>query len=54
MCSLNYKDLQYLIIEYDIASMEHQLREKEHRRQEQQGIEIIEATNDQILAMHQK
>ena len=54
MCSLNFYDLQYLIIEYDIDFLKSKLRELEYRRQEKLGIEVVEATNEQILAMHSK
>ena len=53
MCRLNYYDLLYLIIEYDIEAVEEHLRQLEARRLKQQGVdEVVEATNVMILRMH--
>lgn len=53
MSSINYKDLQYIIIEYDIDTINQLLKDKERVRSEKNGVEIIDATNDQIRLMHQ-
>ena len=54
MCSLNYRDLQYLIIEYEIEDIKHLMREKARLKNERNGVEVIQATNDQILSMHKR
>ncbi len=41
MCSMNYKDLIYLVIEYDIAFLEGKLKEMEQSRLNKKGYEYI-------------
>lgn len=52
MCRLNYYDLLYLVVEYDIESIKENLKQLEASRLQQRGVEVVEASNDQILAMH--
>lgn len=53
MCRLNYFDLLYLIVEFDIEAIRENLHQLEMNRLEKRGVEIVEATDDQILTMHQ-
>lgn len=53
MSTLNYHDLLYLVVDYDIDTIHEHLNTLEYKRREKQGIEIVDATNDQILMMHQ-
>lgn len=41
---LNYNDLLYLIVEYDIESIEKYLQQKEKERLDKRGVEVVEAT----------
>lgn len=52
MSRLNYYDLLYLVVEYDIDAIKDNLKQLEANRLQQQGVEVVEASNDQILAMH--
>lgn len=52
MSRLNYYDLLYLVVEYDIEAIKENLRQMEDNRRQQMGYEVVEASNDQILAMH--
>lgn len=52
MSRLNYYDLLYLVVEYDIDAIKENLRQMEANRRQQMGHEVVEASNDQILAMH--
>lgn len=54
MCRLNYNDLMYLVIEYDIEAVQSTLQNIENMRMEKQGYKVIDATNDMILKMHRK
>lgn len=52
MCRLNYYDLLYLVVEYDIEAIKENLKQLEASRLQQRGVEVVDASNDQILAMH--
>ena len=52
MSRLNYYDLLYLVVEYDIEAIKDNLKQLEANRLQQQGVEVVDASNDQILAMH--
>lgn len=54
MCQLNFHDLLYLIVEYDIEAIQEDLKNLERRRLEQRGVEVVDATNEQILGMHRR
>ena len=54
MTRLNYYDLRYLIVDYDIEMLQDYLRDLARKQQEEQGIEVVEATNDMILKMHSR
>lgn len=51
---LNYNDLLYLIVEYDIETLKTKFRELEQNRQAKRGIVVREATNEEIIKMHEK
>lgn len=48
MTRLNYIDLKALIIEYDIENLEKYLRQKRQITQDQLGVEVREATDEDI------
>jgi len=52
MCNLNFYDLQYLIIEYEIENLQEVLRRKETERLSSLGLEVVDATDEDILRMH--
>jgi hypothetical protein len=54
MCELNYNDLLYLVVEYDIAEVKKYWREMEQHRLAGRGQEVIKASNNTILNMHGK
>jgi len=49
MTRLNYIDLKALIIEYDIENLEKYLRQKRQITQDQLGIEVREATDEDVI-----
>lgn len=53
MRRLNYTDLQYLIIENNIRNLQNNFRQLEMDRQSRRGITIREATNEEIIKMHE-
>lgn len=48
MIRLNYIDLKALIIEYDIENLEKYLRQKRQITQDQLGVEVREATDEDV------
>jgi hypothetical protein len=48
MTRLNYIDLKALIIEYDIENLEKYLRQKRQITQDQLGVEVREATDEDV------
>ena len=44
MCRLNYNDLLYLVVEYDISSMEQYLQQKTQMERNKRGIDVVDAT----------
>jgi hypothetical protein len=52
MRSLNYTDLLYLVIDMDIKAVEMQLKHKQKEINNARGIDVVEATNEDILRMH--
>ncbi len=51
MASMNYNDLLYLVIEKDIESVKEQLEFKRKQDLNKRGIEVVPATNEDILNM---
>jgi len=54
MCELNYNDLLYLVVEYDIAEVKKYWSDMEEHRHASNGQEVHKASNQTILAMHGK
>ncbi len=52
MRQLNYQDLLALLVEYDIDAARDALRLLERERQVANGYEVVEATNEDILRLH--
>lgn len=52
MCRLNYYDLLYLVVEYQIESLKENLKLQAKARQDSMNVEVREATNEDILRMH--
>lgn len=52
MSRLNYLDLQSLVIDYEIETLQEHFLLLEQRRQVEAGIEIRDATNEDILRLH--
>ena len=50
MCRINYKDLLYMIVDYDIDTINHYLKEKQAIIRRKQGVEIQEATPEMATA----
>lgn len=50
MCRLNYNDLLYLIIEYDIDTINRYLHEMEQANRQKKGIDVIDATPEMATA----
>ncbi len=48
MTRLNYIDLKALIIEYDIENLEKYLRQKRQITQDQLGVDVREATDEDV------
>lgn len=52
MTRLNYYDLQYLVTEHQILLLKENLRQISLARQEANNVEVVNATNEDILRMH--
>ena len=52
MKRLNYTDLLAMVVERDIKVLEDHLRQRERDRQAANGVEVVEATNEDILREH--
>lgn len=52
MCLLNFQDLIYMVIEYDIETVKTQLRMEQQRNNSNQGVSVKRASNAEILKMH--
>lgn len=52
MRQLNYQDLLALLVEYDIDAARDALRLLERERLAASGYEVVEATNEDILRLH--
>jgi hypothetical protein len=53
MKRLNFIDLQYIIVENDICTLQNNFKQLENSRQARLGITIREATNEEIIKMHE-
>lgn len=51
---LNYNDLLYLVVEYDIESIEKYLQQREKERLDKRGVEIVEATPEMASQFFRK
>lgn len=47
---LNYTDLLYLIVEYDIKNVKDYLRQREEARRSKRGVEVTELSAEQTAA----
>jgi len=54
MCDLNFDDLLALVTEYDIQSIKEYFKSKQKEANEKRGINVTEASNDDIMKMHKK
>lgn len=54
MVSLNYTDLLYMIIDFEIQEVRNYLRDKENDRQSKLGIEVVEATPEMTEAFFRR
>jgi len=54
MCELNFTDLLALIVEYDIESVKEYYKIKQKEKNDERGINVIPASNEQIIKMHSK
>ena len=54
MCSLNFNDLLAIVTEYDIESVKEYFKSMQRDLNEKRGINVIDASNDDILRMHRK
>lgn len=50
MDRLNYTDLLYTVVEYDIQSIKDYLRSKERERLDKRGVEVTQLSPEQIAA----
>lgn len=54
MDRLNYTDLLYMVVEYDIQTVKDYLRQKEQDRLQKRGVEVQTITPDQTAAFFRK
>ena len=52
MARLNYYDLLYLVTEHQILTLKENLRQIAQARQTANNVEVVEATNEDILRLH--
>lgn len=50
MDRLNYTDLLYMVVEYDIQSIKDYLRSKERERLDKRGVEVTQISPEQTAA----
>ena len=54
MCELNFNDLLALIVEYDIESVKEHFKAKQKSLNDKKGINVINASNEDVMRMHKK
>lgn len=54
MSRLNYTDLLYMIVEYEIDEVKTYLNRLEHERLNKQGVEVVEATPEMTAAFFRR
>jgi len=54
MCGLNYTDLLSLVVEYDIENVKEYFKAKQKELNDKRGVNVIEASNEDVMKMHSK
>lgn len=50
MCSLNYNDLLYMVVDYDIDTLEQYLTQLRNEQRNKKGIDVIDANAEMATA----